>query len=471
MSELCVLAASVVLQSQGSNPPPEPPLPPPLPLTELDREPSENAHRCHQDARDSTAIPSHLPLAAPTSRVEFSSSSQLDSLTPVSSIAASSDAVSSSAIAHEQERMQRPRQAQPSYSVQGVMNDALYLSQVREPSLPDRDYSASPTTDTRFSTYHSLSTEGLAHERRRPVTSSPTAAEDVSSGLSSYEMMTAGLSHPQQGWPSLLAPYRGSGQPLSRPTPTQATPARRVRRSPTTPLAAVRPQSTSQLFQQRRAALQAGQTYTRLGANSFESQWRDTTYNPTYEDWLGLLAREARSMAGGQGSNRLSVIVGDSLSMWMPTEFLPRHRFWLNQAISGETAEGMLKRLHAFDQTRPDTIHVMAGINDLKRGASDVEVLGSLRMMMRQLRSKHPQAQIIIHSILPTRLPHLASDRIRGINQRLAQITLQEGAQFLDLQRHFTDHQGHLRADFTTDGLHLNYRGYTMWQSVMRQFI
>ena len=174
-------------------------------------------------------------------------------------------------------------------------------------------------------------------------------------------------------------------------------------------------------------------------------------------------------MARGQGQNALTVIVGDSLSLWMPTEFLPQHQFWLNQSISGETAAGMVKRLYMFDQTRPDTIHVMAGINDLKNGATDTEVLTSLRTMMQQLRYKHPQAEVIIHSILPTRLPHLPSDRIRQINQQLVQISQQEGSTFLDLQGYFSDNQGHLRQDLTTDGLHLNYRGYTMWQGAMAQ--
>lgn len=281
------------------------------------------------------------------------------------------------------------------------------------------------------------------------------------------------------GWPSLLYP---SSEPAANPSanppsshqsalPDSLVPSSLdslVLRSPTIS-PAVRPRSGRQLFQQRWAALRAGRTYTRLPTNSFEQQWKYASYAPTYEDWLYLLSREARSMARGQGQNALTVIVGDSLSLWMPTEFLPQHQFWLNQSISGETAAGMVKRLHMFDQTRPNTIHVMAGINDLKNGATDAEVLSSLRTMMQQLRYKHPQAEVIIHSILPTRLPHLPSDRIRLINQQLAQISQQEGSTFLDLQGYFSDARGHLRQDLTTDGLHLNYRGYTMWQAAMAQ--
>ncbi|MGK7891400.1 MAG: GDSL-type esterase/lipase family protein [Leptolyngbyaceae cyanobacterium] len=230
-----------------------------------------------------------------------------------------------------------------------------------------------------------------------------------------------------------------------------------------------RPQVTGQLFQQRWAALQSGQTYTRLPVNSFAEQWRGRHQQATYEEWLKLLDREAWAMAHGQGNNRLTVIVGDSLSLWMPTEFMPRHRFWLNQAVSGETAASMTKRLHVFADTNPDVIHVMAGINDLKNGASDRDILMALQTLMHQLRQQHPEAKVVIHSILPTRLTHLPSDRIRTLNRYIAYVANREGTHFLDLQPYFTDDQGLLRQELTTDGLHLNYQGYALWQSIMHQ--
>ena len=277
------------------------------------------------------------------------------------------------------------------------------------------------------------------------------------------------------GWPSLLhpqAPPETSHQSaLPAPSAPRLAPGfdNRSLPSPSFAPSTARPQSGRQLYQQRWAALSEGKTYTRLPSDSFEAQWTYASYNPTYQDWLHLLSREARSMAAGQGNNALTVIVGDSLSLWMPTEFLPQHRFWLNQSISGETAAGMAKRLYMFDHTNPDKIHVMAGINDLKNGATDTEVLGSLQILMQQLRHKHPEAEVIIHSILPTRLPHLPSDRIRSINQQLAQMAEQQGTTFLDLQLYFSDTEGHLREDLTTDGLHLNYRGYSMWQTALNQ--
>lgn len=228
-----------------------------------------------------------------------------------------------------------------------------------------------------------------------------------------------------------------------------------------------RPFTGSQLYQQRLAALQAGKTYTRLPTDSFRDQWINAIEQPTYEQWTSLLQQEAKAMANGQGEGRLTVLVGDSLSLWFPSELMSSDRFWLNQGISGDTTTGVLKRLSAFKETRPDTVHVMAGINDLRRGATDAEVIHNLRLIMHQLKQNHPQAKIIVHSILPTRLAALPTDRIRRLNYAISTVAQEESVFFLNLQPSFMDDSGILRRDLTTDGIHLNPQGYRTWKSVM----
>lgn len=249
-------------------------------------------------------------------------------------------------------------------------------------------------------------------------------------------------------------------QPVTEPLPT--TPF------PPTLFETVRPQSGPQLYAQRVAALRAGRLYTRLTPDSFYDQWRNATRQPSNQQWRSLLTQEANAIAAGQGTNRLTVVVGDSLSLWMPSEWLPQDQFWLNQGISGDTTAGILQRLSAFDRTRPTTIHVMAGINDLKNGVPEAEVVANLHQIMRQLKQRHPQAHIVIHSILPTRWPNLSSDRIQRVNQQVATLAAQEGVDFLNLEQVFADNSGNLRRELTTDGLHLNPSGYQVWQSAIR---
>ncbi|MEB3179557.1 MAG: SGNH/GDSL hydrolase family protein [Nostocaceae cyanobacterium] len=222
--------------------------------------------------------------------------------------------------------------------------------------------------------------------------------------------------------------------------------------------------SGSQLYQYRLAALQSGKIYTRIDDDNLRASAAKANRLLKYEDWKTLLTREAGAIAQGQGDNHLSVLVGDSLSLWFPAEKLPSGKFWLNQGISGDTSSGILKRLPAFREAKPDTIYVMAGINDLRRGATDEDIVNNYRQIIRQLRQMHPKAEIVVQSILPTRLTAIPNSRIFHLNKQIAVIAYEEGVNFLNLHPLFTDEQGNLRRELTTDGIHLTQRGYDVWQ-------
>ncbi|NJR64698.1 MAG: hypothetical protein HC772_04240 [Leptolyngbyaceae cyanobacterium CRU_2_3] len=159
--------------------------------------------------------------------------------------------------------------------------------------------------------------------------------------------------------------------------------------------------------------------------------------------------------------------MGDSLSLWFPNERLSSDRFWLNQGISGDTTSGILNRLPLFENTHPTTIHVMAGINDLRQGATDEKIIGNLTEIMRRLKQSHPDATIYVYSILPTRLAAIPNNRVRWLNYNIAAAARQQGVNFLNLQPAFSDDTGNLQRQLTTDGLHLSHQGYRVWQTAL----
>ncbi|MEB3277812.1 MAG: SGNH/GDSL hydrolase family protein [Lyngbya sp.] len=200
----------------------------------------------------------------------------------------------------------------------------------------------------------------------------------------------------------------------------------------------------------------------------------------TYQEWVAQLEREAEAVAVNP-PKRLTVLAGDSLSLWFPPDLLPTGRTWLNQGISGETSSGLLKRLKALDMTEPETVFIMIGINDLIRGIDDQTLLNNYRDIVRDLRWVHPDTQIVVQSILPhsgeqatwegrDRLLAIPNSRIRQLNRELEAIAIAEGAFYLNLHPLFTDDQGKLRPELSTDGLHLNDRGYLIWKSGIQLF-
>jgi lysophospholipase L1-like esterase len=220
-----------------------------------------------------------------------------------------------------------------------------------------------------------------------------------------------------------------------------------------------KPQSGIQLYRQRLAALQSGYIHTRIPPNSFEAAWQNAVGQPTYEQWRKLLSSESRTIAQRNQRTRspIAVMLGDSLSQWFPNDRLPATSTWLNQGISGETTRGILARSGDLANAQPHTIYVMAGVNDIKRGVSNREIIQNLSQTLQRLRQRHPNAQIVLQSILPTRSPQLSV---------MAQ---RQGAYYLDVHQYFAARDGYLRSDLTTDGIHLNERGYGVWQSALNQ--
>ncbi len=195
---------------------------------------------------------------------------------------------------------------------------------------------------------------------------------------------------------------------------------------------------------------------------------------PTYEDWLERLEQEAEAIAA-TSPERLYVLAGDSISLSFPERLLPLDVTWLNQAISGEGSQGLYERLPLLDNTRPDKIFVMIGINDLLRGEDDETILENHRKIIKDILWIHPNTEVVVQSILPhggedatwegrEKLRDLPNERIERLNERLAAIADVEGATYLNLYPLFVDDTGYLNPAFTTDGLHLNEQGYELWR-------
>ena len=196
-----------------------------------------------------------------------------------------------------------------------------------------------------------------------------------------------------------------------------------------------------------------------------------------YQQWVSLLEQEAQVTAA-QKPEHLAILMGDCISLWFPNELLPSDQAWLNQGISGETSAGLLNRLEVVDNTKPEVIFVMIGINDLIRGVKDETILANQQLIISYLRHVHRRSKIVVQSILPhggekvtwegrDRLLAIPNSRIQELNQRLKAIARKEGVIYLDLYPLFADDEGNLKRDLSSDGLHLSRQGYLVWHNAL----
>jgi lysophospholipase L1-like esterase len=138
-------------------------------------------------------------------------------------------------------------------------------------------------------------------------------------------------------------------------------------------------------------------------------------------------------------------------------------------------------RLDLLDDLQPEYIFVMIGINDLLQGVSPETVLANQRDIVRYLRQAHPNARIVLQSILPhsgaastwegrSRLQQISNQDLEQLNASMKAMAAAEQIAFLDLQPVFQNQVGQLRADLTTDGLHLSEAGYHVWGTAIQLF-
>ena len=181
-------------------------------------------------------------------------------------------------------------------------------------------------------------------------------------------------------------------------------------------------------------------------------------------------ARPARlvNQAIGRALRPRIVFLGDSITQfWLdhdPAFFMARR---LNKGVSGNTTALMVERFHRdVVAWRPAAVHIMGGTNDLWYGAPgrDAEtLLANLRRMadlaqmagIRVILAAPPPitpaaATLFAHAALLPGLP----DAIRSLCDD------REGLHYVDYAPSLVDGSGTLRAEFTTDGVHLTRVGY-----------
>jgi lysophospholipase L1-like esterase len=231
----------------------------------------------------------------------------------------------------------------------------------------------------------------------------------------------------------------------------------------------------------RRAALELGISYTRArrdeGLRSRVQRRADEMARPrstSRTDWERVIASERRALSGA--TEGLIVLYGDSNTHAAFEIFARASRGALihNEAISGDTSAGILRRIRTiegFDPSGPSLLS--GGTNDLRPLYRDgmrpdrdrVEaalavLLDNRREAVRELRARTPRARIQMVGILPAAGSVLPASVVRAANERLRALALELELPFLDAGVSMRDRGGEALSSLTTDGIHFTGEGY-----------
>ena len=171
------------------------------------------------------------------------------------------------------------------------------------------------------------------------------------------------------------------------------------------------------------------------------------------------------------------VFAGDSLiaegrwSYWFPDRDI------LNLGIDGTTTYNLFYRGHQVSRVHPHKIFIMVGINDLNYQDLTVsadELVEFSGKVMERMRSENPDAEIYMHSVLPTNSPwprRFGAEVIGPVNDKIAALAQERGVAFVDLASLLTGPDGYLDMRYSDDGLHLNAEGYRVWVELIRPLV
>ena len=170
------------------------------------------------------------------------------------------------------------------------------------------------------------------------------------------------------------------------------------------------------------------------------------------------------------------IFLGNSITEggnWKDLTGLPNA---LNRGIGGDITYGVLQRLDDIIERKPLKVFLLIGINDIGKDIPPPVIAENIKNIVVRIKTELPEVKIIIQSILPVNpeypgFPQHYDKEYQVLiaNQLIEKTAMEEGVVYINLYPYFLDHRQRLREDLTTDGLHLNQKGYLTWVDLLRK--
>ena len=150
-----------------------------------------------------------------------------------------------------------------------------------------------------------------------------------------------------------------------------------------------------------------------------------------------------------------------------------------NRGIIGDEVMGVYDRLHQILPGHPAKLFLLIGVNDVSHDLTTDTIVGMIRVTVERIRKESPDTKLYLQSLLPInesfgRYKRLAgkTNMIPEINKQLEELAKEKGLTYINLFPLFTEKGSNvLRAELTTDGLHLKEEGYKIWVKAIRKKI
>jgi lysophospholipase L1-like esterase len=168
------------------------------------------------------------------------------------------------------------------------------------------------------------------------------------------------------------------------------------------------------------------------------------------------------------------IFLGDSQFEYANWNELLGRNDVLNRGIAGDVVSGLIGRVAEVCRHQPTKIFIEIGTNDLSMGLSVDEIMADYEKLIEAIKER-TTAEIYINSVLPVQdLPgeNYQNSEILNLNRNLKDFCKKKFLRYIDLTATFTDDDsGNLKTEYTSDGLHLNAKGYLEWKQILNKLL
>lgn len=162
------------------------------------------------------------------------------------------------------------------------------------------------------------------------------------------------------------------------------------------------------------------------------------------------------------------VMLGDSITKAGDWKKLLENEHLLNLGIEGDTTLGILNRIDIITQLEPKKVFLMAGINDLCISIPIEEIFKNYKEILEAL--KKSKIQVVVQFTLITQM-QAVNKKVKIFNKLIEEYCHKHNIEFIDLNSSFTNEDGLLKEELTTDGLHLGQKAYKVWAYKLKSFL
>ena len=169
------------------------------------------------------------------------------------------------------------------------------------------------------------------------------------------------------------------------------------------------------------------------------------------------------------------VFFGDSITAGsdFATYFDESGKKIVELGLYGDNLANMNERVQMIADVTPDKIFLLAGINELN-GENIEWSLKRYNYLLDNIVEACPNASVYIQSVLPISEELTqrcgSNENIKEYNDSLMVIADERNMTYVDLYSLFYK-DGYMNPEYTTDGLHLNAAGYTVWGEAIREYV